>query len=142
MQNQIHYRNDTGLILRGRGGREIRPLESFWTPDYEDPALELTILEDNTPPIVRASSEVSVTATPQQVLIPSPQRAAALIEITVQAVTDGARIEVGFNREADPTAPVDAITRYCERVDTRRAYCLWLSGTGTARVIFKEVLNT
>ena len=141
MDNQIHYRNDTGQILRGRGGGEIRPLADFWTPDYEDPALGLTILEDNTPPVVRnESGNITLTSTPQKVDIPSPLRDPSIMEVTVQA-EDGARIELGFNRESDPTAPVDSITKYCERVDTKLADCLWLSGSGVARVIFKEVLS-
>jgi len=140
LENAIHYRNDTGRILKGRRGGEIRPFADFWTPDYEDPELGLTILEDNTPPVIRQSLEIAVTSTPQQVLIPWP-RESDLMEVTVQAVSDASRIEVGFNREADPTGTVDAITRYCERVNTRRAYCLWLSGTGAARVIFKERID-
>jgi hypothetical protein len=63
------------------------------------------------------------------------------MEVTAQAVSGGAAIRLGFNREADPTSPVDSFTSYRETVDTRRVYCLWLSGSGTARVIFKEVTS-
>ena len=137
---KIHYRNDTGKVLRDRGGREIRPLDDFWSDEYEPAELGLTILEDLTAPIV-SSEEIPVSSTPIQIDIPTPTLHPYLIETTVQAVSSGARIEVGFNRATDDTGPVDSLTQYCERIDTRRAYCLWLSGSGTARVIFKEVLN-
>jgi hypothetical protein len=140
MTQEIHYVNNSGATLRRRGGEEIRPLAGFWTSEYEPGDGGFTVLEDNTLPVVRGSLELAVTATPQQVLIPGP-RNSLFMEVTVQAVTDGGRVEVGFNRETDPTAPVDGVTRYCETVDTRKAYCLWLSGTGTARVIFKELLR-
>ena len=142
MKNYVHYKNETDNVLIGRKGRVIRPLDDFWTLDYEDPALGLTMLEDNTPSVVRDEScEIVVTEMLQQVHIPFPKRDPFSIEVTVQAVTSGARIDLRFNRQDDKTAPVDQYTSYCERVDTRRVYCLWLSGTGTARVIFKEVLS-
>lgn len=137
-ERQIHYVNDTGRVLRRRSGEEIRPYAGFWTHEYETPDSGFTILEDNTPPVVQ-SLEIAVSGTPTQVLIPGPKNS-CYMEVTVQAKTDGSALELGFNRPGDPTAPVDAITRYCETVDTRRAYCLWLSGAGVARVIFKEVL--
>lgn len=139
MKNQVHYKNNTGNILQRRSGEEIRPGAEFLSHEYESSDLRLTILEDTLPSIVRDSQSVSVTTTPQKIDIPGPARS-VYMEVTIQAVSDGARIEVGFNRPDDPTAPVDAFTRYNERVDTRLAHCLWLSGSGTARVIFKEVL--
>ena len=137
-EKRIHYVNDTGRVLRRRGGEEIRPFADFWTHEYEASDSGFTILEDNTPSVVQ-SLEIAVSGTPTQVLIPGPKNS-CYVETTVQAKTDGSAIELGFNRSGDPTAPVDAITRYCETIDTRRAYCLWLSGAGVARVIFKEVL--
>lgn len=139
VDNQVLYKNETGFAKRRRGGEEVRPGESFQSTHYEPADAGFTIIEDNLPPVVRSSEEVAATSTPQKVDIPGPLRS-VFMEVTVQAVSDGARIEVGFNRPDDPTAPVDTFTKYNERVDTRRAWCLYLSGSGTARVIFKEVL--
>ncbi|MDR2528685.1 MAG: hypothetical protein LBD04_06680 [Synergistaceae bacterium] len=137
-EKRIHYINETGRILRRRGGFEVRPLADFWTRDYEASDSGFTLLEDNTPSVAQ-SFEIAVTGAPTRVLIPEPKNS-RYMEVTVQAKTDGSAIELGFNRASDPTAPVDAITLYRETVDTRRAYCLWLSGAGVARVIFKELL--
>lgn len=140
MNNKVQYKNESGKVLRRRGGEEIRPGDSFWSSYYEPSDLELTIVEDHMPSVVRDSQEITVSSAAQEVAIPGPLRS-VYMEVTVQAVSDGARIEVGFNRASDPTAPVDTFTRYNERVDTRWAHSLWLSGSGTARVIFKEVLS-
>jgi hypothetical protein len=137
---KIRYKNNSGTALRRRGGEEVPPLADFWTSEYEAGGSGFTLLTDNTAPVVRQSLHVPLTGEPQQILIPEPEYSGKM-EVTVQAIGDGASVEVGFNRKTDPTAPVDSYTRYCERVDTRRAYCLWLSGAGVARVIFKEVLN-
>jgi hypothetical protein len=137
---KIHYKNETGTVLRKRGGEEVLPFADFWALEYEASDSGFTILEDNTPPVVRQSLNIELTGSPQRILIPGPTHS-GVMEITIQAIGDETAVEVGFNRETDPTAPVDSYTRYCERVDTRIAYCLWLSGNGVARVIFKEVLN-
>jgi hypothetical protein len=138
---KIHYRNDTGKILRRRGGEEIRPLADFWTVEYEPTNLGLTILEDNTSPIVPiVGADIVTSGTPQQILLPPPTLHPYYIEVTVQAASDGASIDLGFNKESDPTSKIDALTSFHQVVDTRKVFCLWLSGSGLARVVFKEVL--
>jgi hypothetical protein len=141
MSGKIRYRNETGVVVTRRGGETVRPLGEFWTPDYEPPEIGLTIVEDFTPPIVRDTVEQTLTGTPVRVDIPSPRLHPYLIEALVRSASEGTTINLGFNRVGDETATIDDDVAYNECVDTRRVYCLWLSGTGTARVIFKEVLH-
>jgi hypothetical protein len=139
---KIHYANKTGKILRRRGGEEIRPLADFWTTEYEPTNLGLTILEDNTAPVVPiVGADIVASGAPQQVLLPPPMLHPYYLEVTVQAASDGAAIKLGFNRSSDPTSQIDALTSFCQVIDTRKVFCLWLSGSGLARVIFKEVIG-
>ena len=138
---KIHYINNTGKILRRRGGEEIRPLADFWANEYEPSNLGLTILEDNTYPIVPiVGAELVTSGTPQQLLVPPPTLHPYCIEVTVQAASNGATINLGFNKQTDSTSKIDALTSFCQVIDTRRVFCLWLSGSGLARIIFKEVM--
>jgi hypothetical protein len=140
-QGLIHYRNDTGAIVRGRNGAEIRPGADFWTSEYEPSEYELTILEDNMPPVIPAvSMDVGLTGTPHEILVPSPKHHPHLMEVCVQIISDGAECLLRFNKNNAPSAPVDGFTTYAERVDTRLVRSLFVSGSGVARVIFKEVI--
>lgn len=140
MDNQVQYKNESGKVLHRRGGEDIRPGDSFWSHYYEAADSGFTVIEDNLPPVVRFSEEFSAGSTPRQIDIPGPKRG-TMIEVTVQAVSDGAAIELGFNRSGDPTAPVDAATRYYKCVDTRMVRNLQIFGAGTVRVILSEVIG-
>jgi hypothetical protein len=139
---KIHYKNETGYVLRRRGGEEVRPLNDFWTSEYERSDSGFTILEDLTEPVIPVTGqEIALTSEPQEIPLPTPKRDPYSLEVVVHVLNSESSAVMSFNRPGDPTAPVDIYTNYCERIDTRRVRALWLSGTGSARVIFKEVLS-
>jgi hypothetical protein len=135
------YRNETGKVLRRRGGEEVRPHEEFWADEYEPTDLGLTVVEDKTQTVVMDTIEHDLDFEPYRIDIPRPNLHPYLTEVLVRQMTSGETLNLGFNKPSDETAALDALMVYNEQVDTRKAYCLYLSGTGTARVIFKEVLH-
>ena len=84
---KIHYKNESGTVLRKRGGEEVFPLADFWALEYEASDSGFTILEDNTSPVVRQSLNVELTGSPQRILIPEPAHS-DVMEITIQAIGD------------------------------------------------------
>ena len=139
---EIHYLNETGKILRNRAGVEIRPGEDFWATGYEPNDLGLTILEDNTSDIILKIEELTLDATQVEVEIPVPTIHAFLVEVLVYQSEETGTVLVRFNKESNQAMPVDASIIYNEYVDTRKARSLFISGTGKAKIIFKDVLNT
>jgi hypothetical protein len=141
MPDKILYRNETGKVLRRRGGEEVRPHEEFWADEYEPTDLGLTVAEDNTQTVVMDTIERVLDDTPYKIDIPRPNYHPYLTEVLVRQMTSGQTLNLGFNKPSDETAALDELMAYNEYVDTRKAYCLYLSGSGTAKVIFKEVLH-
>jgi hypothetical protein len=141
MPYRILYRNETGRVVRRRDGGEVRPLDEFWTDEYEPDSLGLTIVEDRTSSVVMDTIEHTLDSTPYKISIPRPNLHPYLTEILVRQLESGEILDLGFNKATDETASIDEAMAYNERVDTRKAHCLYLSGSGTARVIFKEVLR-